>query len=256
MPLPNLALPDLSTRRREAEWMDRPDADVGALRASLRFIRRVNTLLGYTRATLSHLRRFSRSWTTGQTIRILDVATGSADIPLAILKWARRRRFDVHIVGADLHPITVAEANLHRCDRFSVVRADALDLPFADGSFDYALTAMFLHHLDDAEIVRALREMDRVARRGVIAADLIRNRRAYAWISLFTATADPMVRHDALVSVRQAFSRAEVLALGERAGLAYAGFFQHFAHRFVLAGEKPHPRSPISAVQSHRHVPT
>jgi ubiquinone/menaquinone biosynthesis C-methylase UbiE len=118
------------------------------------------------------------------------------------------------------------------------MQADALQLPFEDGSFDYALTAMFLHHLDDAAAVQALREMNRVARRGVIVADLLRHRNAYRWISLFTLLANPMVRHDARVSVAQAFSTEEVLGMQQQAGLGYAHYFEHFGHRFVLAGEK------------------
>jgi hypothetical protein len=80
--------------------------------------------------------------------------------------------------------------------------------------------------------------MGRVARRGVIAADLLRHRRAYAWITLFTLASNPMVRHDARVSVAQAFNRAEVLDLRDRAGLQFAQFYRHFGHRFVLAGER------------------
>jgi hypothetical protein len=97
---------------------------------------------------------------------------------------------------------------------------------------------MFLHHLSDDDAVTVLRQMDRVASRGVIVADLLRNRRAYAWITLLTALAGPMVRHDARVSVAQAFTHAEALALRQRAGIEYTRYFHHFGHRFVLAGEK------------------
>lgn len=219
--------------------MDAPGVDPAMLARSLRFIRRVNSLLGYTRATLWHLKRFSRAWKPGQTIRIIDLATGSADIPRAILRWAEARGFDVRIVGMDLHPVTARMAAHGATDpRLTIVRGDVLDLPFETGSFDYALTAMFLHHLDDDDVVRVLRSMDRVARRGIIAADLLRNWRAYAWITLFTLPAGPMLRHDARVSVAQAFTQREILALRDVAGIPYARYFRHFGHRFALAGEK------------------
>ena len=80
--------------------------------------------------------------------------------------------------------------------------------------------------------------MNRVARRGIIAADLLRRRRAYAWITLFTLAANPMVKHDARVSVAQAFTKEEILALRDRAGARFAQYHEHFAHRFALAGEK------------------
>ena len=236
-------IPSLSSRRRQAEWMDDPAADAGDLRRSLAYIRRINRLLGYTRSTLSHLDRFSRHWNPGQTVRVLDVATGSADLPNAILTWAARKGFDVRVVGIDLHATTLriareSTSGSTRVDRVHFVQADALRLPFVDGSFDYAITAMFLHHLDDDAAVAALREMARVARRGVIAADLLRNRRAYAWITLFTLLSGPMVRHDARASVAQSFTKAEVLRLRDAAGLHFARYHRHFGHRWVLAGER------------------
>jgi ubiquinone/menaquinone biosynthesis C-methylase UbiE len=220
--------------------MDDPQADPAQLQRSLKFIRRINILLGYTRATLTHLRRFSRSWKRGETIRIVDLGSGSADIPLAILRWADRRGFDVRIIGLERHDATaaIAAARAAANPRLKIVRGDVLHMPLADGAFDYALTAMFLHHLTDDQAVAVLSAMDRLARRGVIVADLLRHSRAYHWIRLFTALSNPMVRHDAAVSVLQAFSDAEAIELPERAGLAYLKYHAHFGHRFVLAGQK------------------
>jgi ubiquinone/menaquinone biosynthesis C-methylase UbiE len=145
----------------------------------------------------------------------------------------------VHAVGVDLHATTARAALAQNPDpRIRIVRADVLRLPFADGSFDYATTSLFLHHLDDDDVVRVLAAMSRVARRGIIAGDLLRRRRAYAWIKLFTLFANPIVKHDGPASVAQAFTRDEVLALRDRAGLGYAEYFEHAGHRFVLAGEK------------------
>ena len=231
--------PDLAHRRREHEWMDAPDADPAELARSLRFIRRINALFGYTRQTISHLEEFSKRWHKGERITIADFATGSGDVPAAILRWAKGRGFDVRVVGIDLHPGTARVAKAQaRDERLSVVCASAMAAPFETGSFDYALTSMFLHHLDEADAVRVLAEMGRVARRGIVASDLLRDARAYAWISLFTLAAGPMVRHDARVSVAQAFCEEEVLGIAQRAGMGFARFHRHFGHRFVLAGER------------------
>lgn len=234
--------PDLSCRRRQPEWMDAPDADPALLDDSLRFIRRVNRALRYTRTTLLHLEQFSHRWTSGQTIRILDVATGSGDVPLAIAHWASRRGLGVRVTGVDMHAKTCRAALKATIDEpaIEIVRGDALRLPFDSGSFDYAVAGLFLHHLSDSEATTALREMDRVVRRGIIVADLIRGRRAYAWIVLLTRLSNPMVRHDARVSVEQAFSAKEARELPLAAGLGYLRYHAHFGHRFVLSGEKDH----------------
>jgi SAM-dependent methyltransferase len=234
-------MPDLTVRRLEPEWMDDPGVDPAALADALAFIRRINVALGYTRATVSHLRRFSHSWSKGTPITLLDVATGTADVPRAVLRWADRAGHDVRLVGLDLHAATLAVATADNPDpRLTFVRGDALALPFADRSVDYVLCGMFLHHLPEPAVVAALREMDRVARRGVVVGDLLRTRRAYAWITLFTLAASDMVRHDARGSVAAAFTPAELTALRDQAGLTYATPTRHFGHRLVLAGERPH----------------
>lgn len=220
--------------------MDAPDADPVHLAQSLRYLRRINALLGYTRTTLNYLEQFSRSWRREQTIRIVDFATGGADLPLAILKWADRRGWRVEVTGIDLHAQTARAARDASGDpRLTIVQADALKLPFADSSFDYATTSLFLHHLDTPDAVKVLAQMARVSRRGVIAGDLLRHYRAYAWIKLLTLFANPMVRHDAPVSVAQGYKFEEADAMRREAGLDFAAVYKHFGHRFVIAGEKP-----------------
>jgi ubiquinone/menaquinone biosynthesis C-methylase UbiE len=230
----------LSHRRRSEEWMDRDDADPRLIARSLRYIQWVNRFLGYTHSTLHHLRRFSRGWRKKQRIEILDIATGSADIPRAILRWGRRRGFDIRVTAIDRHAfITRYAAGQGMEPRLRLLRADAFALPFAPQSFDYVHCALFLHHLDDAQVVRMLRTMDHLARRGVIAGDLRRNRRAWFWINMLTVAANPMVKNDAPASVAQAFTRQEIVRLRDEAGLDYLKYYRHFGHRFVLAGEKP-----------------
>jgi hypothetical protein len=80
-------------------------------------------------------------------------------------------------------------------------------LPFEAGSFDFVLTAMVRPHVDDGEVVRVMRSMGEIARRGVVVADLLRHYRAYLWVSLLTTFSIPMVRHDARVIVGQAFTK-------------------------------------------------
>lgn len=222
-------------RRREPEWMDADGTDPAELRRSLDFIERVNRRLGYTRATIGHLDRLARRWPAGRPLRVLDVATGSADVPRAVCVWADRRGGDVRVVGVDRHPETLAAARERTADgRIELLQADALALPFAEGSFDVAICSMFLHHLSDDDAVRAVRELRRASAGAVIVADLLRSRRALAWITLFTAFSNPMVKHDARASVRQAFTSEEAMRMASAAGLRRPAVYRHFGHRFVL----------------------
>lgn len=217
--------------------MDAESVDPRLLERSLRYIRAINGRLGYTRATVRHMDRLTAGWANGRVLRVLDVATGSADVPVAILKWADRIGRKVSIVGLDRHAKTIALASRSAVDpRIQLLTGDALALPFPPGAFDFVLSSMFLHHLPDPLAVDALREMNRVAATGVIVADLLRHRRALMWITLLTLAANPMVRHDARASVRGAFTLTEARSMADAAGLGFCQLTRHFGHRFVLAG--------------------
>jgi ubiquinone/menaquinone biosynthesis C-methylase UbiE len=221
--------------------MDDPDVDPGALATSLRFIRRVNRWLGGTRAVMGHVETFSRGWKRGEPLTFLDVATGSADIPLALLQWAKGRGFPLRIIGLDLHATTLELARRHVAQfpegsSIDLLRGDALALPFADRSVDYVMCSMFLHHLGDEDAARAVREMVRVAQRGVIVNDLRRTWFARAGIFALTLFAGPVDKHDARVSVEKAWVRGEVEAWRE--GAPWLVYHEHVPARFTLAGER------------------
>ena len=232
------------------ELMDDPAADREDLARSLQFIRMVNRRLGGAAAALHHLRRWSRFWPPGETVRILDVGTGSADIPLAIVRWAAKEGFRVHITAVDLHETTLELARVAiegRCE-IELVQANALHLmdQFKPGSFDYAHAGMFLHHLQDIEVVTVLRIMDRLATGSVIWNDLIRGVMARIGVRL-AILAYPglpaMARHDARVSVQAGFTKAEAIDLAERAGLSPVAYRRHRFHRFTLVNHKQRPGS-------------
>jgi methyltransferase family protein len=232
----------MTRRHRTPELMDDPGADPRELSESLRFIRMVNRRLGGTRAVLSQLSRWSAGWPTQREIRLLDVGTGSADIPVAMVQWAQRRGLRLHITAVDANPATVELARRHVGDRpeIELVCADALGLveQFEPGTFDYAHAGMFLHHLDDVEVLTALRIMDRLTTRGLIWNDLVRGPVELLGVRLLSLGGPAMVRHDAIASVAAAFTRREALDLARRVGLSNVRYRRHLFGRFTLVSTK------------------
>ena len=86
------------------------------------------------------------------------------------------------------------------------------------GLSDVACCAMSLHHFEPPARRRLIGELRRVARRGVVVADLLHApfNTAGAWLT--TLASDPMVRHDARLSVRQALTWPEARALAAEVG--------------------------------------
>ena len=245
--------------RREMipERMDDPDVTRAELESSLRFIRRVNARLGGVAALLKNLSRWSRGWDRGRPVTLLDLGTGSADIPVAARRWARARGFDLRVTGVDNHPRTLELAGEFvdasgEGEGIELVRADALGAAerFGPGSFDYAHAGMFLHHFSDAQALTLLRIMDRVARAGIVWNDLLRSRLALIGVHALTLGAPEIVRHDARVSVRKGFTPAEARSMARRLDLdEYCRVrAAPLLGRFTLEGERrdawPAPRRP------------
>lgn len=93
-----------------------------------------------------------------QPRRVLDLATGSGDVALAL----QRRLLESAITAADFSPemLSVARQKGVR----ETVLADALRLPFPEESFDCVTVAFGLRNMADWSL--ALREMSRVLRPG------------------------------------------------------------------------------------------
>ncbi|MCC6659656.1 MAG: methyltransferase domain-containing protein [Phycisphaerales bacterium] len=230
-------------RTVEPELMDDPGVDRADLDRSLAYIRGVNRWLGGTRGLLANLKRWSRRWPRGKPVTLLDIGTGSADIPLAARRWAMRRGFDLRVTGVDLHAATLEAARGRVGDEpgIELIQADALRLMdlFTPGSFDYVHAGMFLHHLSFIEVLTVLRIMDRLARAGLVWNDLVRSRLSLALLRPALLGRAHIIRHDALASVRAGFTRAEVTDVARRVGLDYTRYRNVLAYRFTLAGEKP-----------------
>ena len=225
------------------ELMDEPAQDRAELARSLADLRRVNRWLGGTRVVLHHLERLIARHPR-PSYRILDLATGSGDIPLQVARWARERDVQVEIVASDNHATTLALAREHVAGNpaVRVAEADALALPWPDESFDVVLLSTALHHFDDdQDCLRVLREMDRVSRIGLIVNDLARSRAALLGARLLAATVwrtHPVTRHDGPLSVRRAFTPGELRELAARAGFRKAEVHSHVPFRVALVVEK------------------
>jgi demethylmenaquinone methyltransferase/2-methoxy-6-polyprenyl-1,4-benzoquinol methylase len=91
--------------------------------------------------------------------RVLDVATGTGDLALEVL----RQRPDAQVVGIDFTPEMLILAQHKTAGLQANVRlvaGDALRLPFADGVFDTLVTGFALRNVTD--IPAAFTEMARV----------------------------------------------------------------------------------------------
>ena len=215
-------------RRRGPELIDLPPENYSQSEyaGSLADIRKVNRFLGDNRAVLKFFSALVSGIATSmeRPIRVLDIATGSADIPVTIVKWARRQGIKVVVTAVDINPLAIREAAAftQAYPEITVVVADGFSLPFEDGSFDIVLCAKTLHHFSEEDTVRLLKETGRVAAIGYIIMDLRRSWVAWLLISVLARifSRNRLTRHDGPMSVLRSYTVIELGALADRAGLA------------------------------------
>jgi demethylmenaquinone methyltransferase/2-methoxy-6-polyprenyl-1,4-benzoquinol methylase len=111
-------------------------------------------------------RAFVRHAGIGAGARVLDVGCGTAELTLVL---ARMVGPGGRVVGVDFSEgmLAVGRAKVARsplADRIELRHGDALDLPFAAGTFDAAASAFVMRNVADLD--RALAEMARVVRPG------------------------------------------------------------------------------------------
>lgn len=115
---------------------------------------------------------------------ILDLATGTADLALALRALAPERL----VLGADFSEGMLRHGRTKirgaASERLLLLAADALSLPFPDGTFAGVVSAFLLRNLED--LGRGLAEMRRVTRPGgrVVTLDIVEPS-APVWSALF-----------------------------------------------------------------------
>jgi ubiquinone/menaquinone biosynthesis C-methylase UbiE len=223
-------------RSTAKEMMDAPDNPRDLLEDDLRNLRIINRYLGNYRSVLRGVKRIVEE----QKLRhfsLLDVGTGSGDIPVKIAAWARRKNLAAELIALDPEPVTLRAAVHQTRDypEIALVRSDGRALPFATGSFDFVLSSQMLHHFSEEGIIHLLRGWSRVARRAIIVSDLIRHPVAYHGIGLLTKlfTRNIMTRTDAPLSVERAFTLEEWRELFERAEIGPFRIFPRFPFRQI-----------------------
>ncbi len=208
-----------------AELLDGPLDDRATLVGNLRDLRRANRWLGGVAMSVRAIEGVLAASDGAGPVRILDVGTGGADVPLALLEHAHGSALDWRLTGIDSRPevleaAAAADRRVTGTAGLELHVGDGRSLPYPDGAFDVVHTSLVVHHLEPAEAALLLGEMTRVARRGIVVNDLVRGRLAFlgAWLLAHLVTGNRYTRHDAPMSVQRSYSRAELVAIVEASG--------------------------------------
>jgi SAM-dependent methyltransferase len=209
------------------EWMDLPQPVSAELEDDLANLCTLNRWFGGVTAVLNPLMSIL---TTDREWSILDLATGSADIPKSVAGWCQRKNVSITIDAVDFQASTLEVARAV-CRDHGNIRFHQADIrTYApERTWDVVVCSLALHHFSESDAVQILRRANALATRCVIVTDLRRCLIGTMGVDLLTAVwmRAPMTRNDARASVRRAFSFAEFPALARAAG------WVDFEHRRV-----------------------
>jgi ubiquinone/menaquinone biosynthesis C-methylase UbiE len=225
-------------RATKPERIDTGDYTPEEYERFLREIRFINQRLG-DRSALEKTLLADIATLDLKEFSVLDVGAGTGELLGVVAEFARASGRRTRLIGLDLNALSINEIAVEsrKYNEIRPVQANALDLPFADDAFDFVICSLFTHHLTDEQIRRVLREMARVARRGVIVIDLERDPKAWFLYQLFCLAyrISALVRQDGSLSIRKGFRGQEFERLARELGWKNASVIRSNPFRIVLS---------------------
>jgi SAM-dependent methyltransferase len=224
-------------RSLELEHLDKGDYTPEEYEGCIVELRRVNRWLGDVSA-LKHSLLAEINSLDLRSFSVLDVGAGSGELLRVIATWSRRTNRNARLVGVELNARS-AKAIVEESKglpEIGGIRGDAFRLPFRNKQFDYTICSLFTHHFKDDRVLAILRELSRVAARGIFVIDLHRHPVAYCF---YTTVArlflhNRLIREDGALSILRSFTSEELASLARRANLNDIQVDRHFPYRLVL----------------------
>lgn len=230
----------MQTRTLIPEQMDDPNLDRDEHLRALRGLRRINAWTRNASLVWQHVSKAARE-SSDRPLRLLDIATGAADIPIALLKMSASRGVKLKIDACDVSDQAIAFAT-EQCSVAKVAirlfRHDVLRDEIPD-QYDVVMCSQFLHHLTDEDAEIVLRKMKSAATKRVVVVDLERGLANWCqvWFATRVLTRSKVVHFDGPQSIRAAFTVAEFKNLAQTVGFASFVIRRKWPCRFVLVGE-------------------
>lgn len=108
---------------------------------------------------------------------VLEVGC-SVGTNLAVLRSVWPELKDLNLAGIDVNEGVIATAKEH-LPAVEYKVGSVLDIPFDDNSFDVVLSDAMLMYVDQKDIKKAMKEMDRVAKKGILLCEWHKERSSY-----------------------------------------------------------------------------
>lgn len=207
----------LARRAVAQEQMDADDLSPDVYAKVLGGLARVNIATLATRPTLGFLKRAlaKHDARSAAPFRLLDVGYGDGGMLRAIWRWTQKRGIACELHGIDLNPRSEAVASICHPDGAQIRYRTGDYRYLADDGWDFIVSSLVSHHMDDGERRNFLQFMETHARRGWFINDLHRHSFAYYGFPLLARmlAVHRIVREDGQLSIARSFRPDEWRAM-------------------------------------------
>jgi 2-polyprenyl-3-methyl-5-hydroxy-6-metoxy-1,4-benzoquinol methylase len=230
----------MKTRLLVPELMDDLALDSSEHFQALRGLQRINRWTQNASLAWRPLKDLARQLGKS-SLRVLDIATGGADIPIQLWQRAQRVGLELQMDATDVssQALEFAAGNCKRAGAPLILHELDVLKHSINERYDVVMCSQFLHHLTGEQAELVLGKMKTAATHRVLAVDLVRSK--VNWLQVWFATRmlsrSKIVHFDGPQSIRASFTIEEMKAIAGRVGFPKVSIQPNWPCRFVLIGE-------------------
>ncbi|MEO9803287.1 MAG: methyltransferase domain-containing protein [Reichenbachiella sp.] len=227
----------LNQRSLKEEIMDDFFCQGEVVDQTLHEIHQINTYLGGDQLSLNGVKKLIAKGPQ-EKYSLVDLGCGGGDTLKLFARWGKKHKHNLQLTGIDANEyiIDYAKKNCRKYSNVNLISDNILSDTFRNQKYDIAHASLFLHHLQEEEIIELLRQLIGQVDVGIVINDLHRH-----WVSyLFTKhlitrwSKSEMVKYDSVLSVERSFVREELERYLNLAGIVNYALSWRWAYRWEL----------------------
>lgn len=228
----------LDIRSQESELMDDLDCKGEVVDQTLRELDVINRWLGGNHVTIDGVAKLVEEKDKATPITIADLGCGGGEMVRLLAAWSRREQRKLRLVGIDANPtiIRFAEAAGRQDPDIIFKVMNVMSNEYKIEKYDIVVATLFMHHFTTEQLVELFRTMKRQTTVGFVINDIHRHFISYYAIRFLTHmfSRSAMVKYDAPLSVRRAFTRRELEDILRLSGIDNFALSWKWAFRWQL----------------------
>jgi len=196
------------------EHMDRPACNTVLLENTYQQFVLINRLLSqWRRIYKKEMRPLMKE---NRTYSLLDIGFGGGDVPANLVRWAIQDRIKLDITAIDTDPRALKFVQENYPEGLIKWRhISSTDLALKKERYDFVISNHLLHHLQDNQLSKLLKEARELTTLKVLFNDIERSDIGYALFNVFSRILfrRSFITDDGLTSIKRSFTRQELIRI-------------------------------------------